>query len=353
MKNLLSIVILVLTTQISLAQQKHEVYYESSCEGCIPDSTTAYNRIYYTDESGSPDGEIFDFYPSGELRAKISGATYIDHNDDSKSRFVGYSVGYYKSGLKKYEAFYDEQGRNTIHHKIWHDNGMISYEMGYKNDKFHGFHREYYRSGKLKSQSEYENGQDVISSHEVRCDEDGRCYQYIHAYQEYTDTENKLSSKGLVGITNKSLGRRYNLSQYISSPDFSIVANMKFGAGMKNNGYGLLWDKKDSNNYHYLHLDSKGVYTLGTVEDGRVEIINSKKVFEQGVEHILKIYKRNDRVYFTIDEMKIHETKSSKFSNPVDFYVPHGENEVNFINLIVEQDLDSDRNHLLNSLPTR
>jgi len=157
MKNKILLLSIALIASITLIAQKQEIiYYDKSWKGCSPSEAEFYRIVNY-DENGIPVGRVIDYFITGELQANIDSALYIDKIDDSKSKFIGFTEGFYKSGTKQFEAIYDNQG-NIVTRKKWYENGLFheyqEYENGQRNEKT----KVWYENGQLHKEIDYKNG---------------------------------------------------------------------------------------------------------------------------------------------------------------------------------------------------
>ena len=130
MKNkILLLSILIITSITSFAQKPTKIYYDKDWKGCSKSKASFYRIVNYN-ENRKPVGKVVDYYITGELQAEIEGALYIDKFDDSKSIFIGLSIGFYKSGEKQFENIRDNQGA-TVTYKRWYINGQLTFTSNY------------------------------------------------------------------------------------------------------------------------------------------------------------------------------------------------------------------------------
>ena len=94
---------------------KTTLFYDSEWRGCNEDNAIYYREVYF-DKSGSPVGEIRDYYyKSKKIQSVIEGAIRVNKFDDRKSIFIGKATGYdelgnitFEMNIKKKTLFYDE-----------------------------------------------------------------------------------------------------------------------------------------------------------------------------------------------------------------------------------------------------
>jgi len=109
-------------TQVSQPKEE-KIYFNENWQGC-PQYQAKYYRIVKYDTNGKPVGKIYDYYITGELQSEIDGAIYIDKINDHNSKFTGYTVGYYKNGVKSHETQRDNNG-NILSSKSYDENGNL------------------------------------------------------------------------------------------------------------------------------------------------------------------------------------------------------------------------------------
>ena len=279
-KRNLILIIGFLITQLSIAQTQQKFYYNSEWKGTSKSNAEFY-RIFSTNENGDPVGKVKDYFITGELQSEIDGATYIDKYDDSKSKLIGFSKGYFKSGSKEFEILHDENG-NTLTHKIWYKNGNIRLESSYKNGEYDGLYKTYYESGKLYRQFEFLKGE-LTSKFFIECDEFGTCQKLF--YENFSSSENLnewaivsdnkdfetsiIKDKGLLMESKTENGFRETIRIPLNlENDFSIETIINFKGGSKNSGQGLMWGYKDWDNYYYFYISANGYYKIGARTEG-------------------------------------------------------------------------------------
>ena len=116
-KKLLFLSIALTTSIFAFSQKQVKIYYDKDWKGCSKSKAEFYRIVTY-DKSRKPIGKVVDYFITGELQTEIEGALYIDKVDDSKSKLIGLSTGFYKSGEKQFEHICDNQG-NIVTSKNW------------------------------------------------------------------------------------------------------------------------------------------------------------------------------------------------------------------------------------------
>ena len=364
-KRNLILIIGFLITQLSFAQTQQKFYYDSEWKGTSKSNAEFY-RIFSMNENGDPVGKVKDYFITGELQSEIDGATYIDKYDDSKSKFTGFSKGYFKSGGREFEILHDDNG-NTLTHKIWYENGNIRLESSYKNGKYDGLYKTYYESGKLYRQFKFKNGE-LESKFFIECDEFNKCQNIF--YESFTSSENTnewpliktekdfkskiIADEGLLMETKSERGFKQTLNIPLNlTNNFSIETIIDFKSGDKNNGHGLIWGFKDWDNYYYFYISANGYYRIGAKTEGInldvAEWTKSDKVNENYKRNQLKILRVADKIYYSINGSLVESSDFYAFrGNYIGFSFLSGKKEVLFENLIVKQDVSEFSNDVVN-----
>lgn len=362
------------------AQKQEKIYYDKDWKGCSQSKAEFYRIVNY-DENGKPVGKVKDYFITGELQSEIDGAIIIDKYDDSKSKFIGYSQGYYKNGVKSHEIFHDKHG-NPEWGKNWYESGKIQTEWKdengiqtsksyYENGKIM---REiivsnekletdviYYESGKLYRKFKFTDGK-LADKFFLECDEFGKCQNVFYENFYSSDNVNQwaigdnkdisaeiLSEKGLLLKDKTGNGFRNTINIPLElSENFSIETIIDFKNGETNNGHGLMWGFKDWDNYSYFVISANGYYQIRTKTEGidipikewtKSDVINQNKQ-----RNSLKILRIDDKIHFSINTKLVYSDDFYGFrGNNIGFYILSGKKEVLFENLIVRQDVSNNR----------
>jgi S1-C subfamily serine protease len=341
---------------MSFGQDK--IYYDSEWKGCSK-NTAEYYRICTFDNGGKPIGEIRDYFITGELQGTAEKALSINKYDDSKSIFIGLTIGYYKNGSKQFENIYNSKG-DPISTKSYFENGNKAREVGYSMGELDGAWIDYYESGKIRRKYLFSNGE-LVGKFFTECDEFGACQKVF--YETFSNSENInkwslvenekdyeskiVEKKGLIMKTKTDQGFRETIRIPLDlENDFSIETIIDFKSGSKNNGHGLMWGYKDWDNYYYFYISANGYYRIGA----KIEGINLKfaewtetKIINQNYErNLIKILRVKDKMYFSINGSVVHSEDFYSFrGNQIGFSISSGKKEILFENLIVKQDIDN------------
>jgi len=155
-KKFLFLSIALITSIASCAQKQEKIYYDKDWKGCSKSKAEFYRIVNY-DENGKPIGKIMDYFITGELQAEIEGALNIDKIDESKSKYIGLSTGFYKSGKKQFEIIRDNQGI-VVTRKSWFENGQFRRYKEYKDGNLNGKTQEWDEEGQILLDIDYTNG---------------------------------------------------------------------------------------------------------------------------------------------------------------------------------------------------
>lgn len=344
--------------QFVFGEKQEKIFYDKDWKGCS-ESKAAFYRTFNLDGNNKPIGEIHDYYITGELQSKLEGALSIDRNNDKNSLFIGRSIGYYKSGKKKFEELRDEKG-NALLLKHWYENGNIEYDSKFKDGEYDGLYISYYENGKVKFKREFNAGKPVDKWF-TECDEFGACQKVFFEGFETKEDDNKwepadlddfkseiIANEGLLMKTKTEKG----FAQWIHLPidistDFSIETIINFKGGNDNSAQGLIYGFKDFNNYYYYNISANGYYCVGAVLDGlklEYPVWTKSSYINQGINrNLVKVNKIKDKVYFSINGQIIASEDFLTFKgNNIGFYITSGKKEVLFERLLVKQDIGRD-----------
>ena len=176
-KKILFLSIALIASVTLFAQKQKTIYYDKDWKVCSRSKAEFYRIVNY-DKKRNPVGKIMDYYITGELHTEIDGALYIDKYYNSKSRFIGFAEGFYRSGAKQFETLYDNQG-NIVTRKRWYENGQLRQKVSFKNGQFDGQLLTYWENGNAKRIDEYNNGELIT----------GKCFNIDGEEIDYFDYE--------------------------------------------------------------------------------------------------------------------------------------------------------------------
>ena len=298
-------IILLLSFQISLAQietaennlKEDEliIYYDDNWKGTSK-SNAKYYRIYTFNNNIY--GEIRDYYKSGNIQCIIEGASYIDKNDDSKSKLEGRSTWYFESG-------------------------NISMKGNLTNGKYDGNFIVYNENGNVYRNLNYENGE--LQFPYIECDpysfiegtDIGDCKKILADY--FVSSDNKLNfymfsnefgyatikpNIGLELTSKKSRISTSLLQHKVEGKSFTINSIISHESGVKNYGYGFYIGFKDWKNYLSFIISKNGQFLIYMKYNGMQSNLKewtASRYINKKSDNILQFSKLGNTFYFSIN----------------------------------------------------
>lgn len=186
-KILFIFILLVALGTTVLGQRQAKLFYDNEWKECFEKDASYYRLVTY-DIKGKPVGKVKDYYITGEIQSVIDGALYIAVNDDSYSKFIGTSTGYFKSGKRAFINIHNQNG-DLISNTHWYENGNKEYTITYKDGEEDGLLTTYYENGNLERQIRYSKGEEVGISRFYN--EDGKLSAEIPHIKGEPDTINQ------------------------------------------------------------------------------------------------------------------------------------------------------------------
>ena len=117
----------------------------------------------------------------------------------------------------------------------------------------------------------------------------------------------------------ESGGWSSTINKYINtSRDFKILADFKKISGIQNNGYGIVFGRKDSDNQNLFYINGNGSYTVSRIVDGKTNYlrdwVKSSAIRKgNGSYNVLKIVKNGSKLEYYINNTKVYTNYSPKF----------------------------------------
>jgi S1-C subfamily serine protease len=345
------------TTKLAYGQREEKIFYDDTWKGTT-EAKASYYRVLSYDKNGNPIGKVKDYYITGELQGDIDGAIYIDKKDDSKSKFTGKSVSYYRSGKKSFESIWDIHG-NIVSETHWWENGNKKSQASYKNRLNDGEYSAYYENGKLRYKALYQSGI-LIDKWVMECDEFDRCqkvfvdkfdqkenwtyWKYLKESDSYSQI---IEGQGLLLETRRGLANFAWMNLPIDiNENFSIETELEFKSGDTKTAYGIIWGLKDWDNYYYFYISANGQYCLGGKSDGLlVEFSKWSKTAQLNLntaKNKIQVNKIGEKMYYSINSKIVFESDFYGFrGNNIGFLVDAGDIQVIFNRLVVRQDVNA------------
>jgi hypothetical protein len=146
---------------------------------------------------------------------------------------------------------------------------------------------------------------------------------------QYPDSSAAVAN-GKYTFENKKVGHNWNVDKNIlidSTRDLTIETEMKFISGDDANFYGLLWGRKDRDNFHFFGVIPNGNYAYRKLVNGSwVEVIPAKispAVQRGAVSNRLTIKKRGNKTEFYINDKLLDTAPFEVFNGNIGFHLNH------------------------------
>ena len=103
-----------------------------------------------------------------------------------------------------------------------------------------------------------------------------------------------------------------------TSRDFKILADIKKESGILNNGYGIVFGRKDSDNQNLFFVNGNGSYSINKIKNGKDNFIkqwvNSSAIRKgNGGYNVLKVVKVGSKLEYYINNTKVYTDYSPEF----------------------------------------
>lgn len=143
-----------------------------------------------------------------------------------------------------------------------------------------------------------------------------------NSWLELDNDENSLKIINGDYVINRKIesgGYSSTIKKYINtSRDFRITAQIKKISGVNNNGFGIVFGRKDSGNQNQFFITSNGSFIINkTVNDKRTYVKNWTKSSAikkgNGKYNYLKIQKKGNIVRYYINNELVHSSYNAKF----------------------------------------
>ena len=283
------------TAENNLKEDELIIYYDDNWKGTSK-SNAKYYRIYTFNNNIY--GEIRDYYKSGNIQCIIEGASYIDKNDDSKSKLEGRSTWYFESG-------------------------NIAQKGNLTNGKYDGNFIVYNENGNVYRNLNYENGE--LQFPYIECDpysfiegtDIGDCKKILADY--FVSSDNKLNfyifsnefgyatikpNIGLELTSKKSRISTSLLQHKVEGKSFTINSIISHESGVKNYGYGFYIGFKDWKNYLSFIISKNGQFLIYMKYNGMQSNLKewtASRYINKKSDNILQFSKLGNTFYFSIN----------------------------------------------------
>ena len=103
-----------------------------------------------------------------------------------------------------------------------------------------------------------------------------------------------------------------------TSRDFKILADIKKENGIQNNGYGIVFGRKDSNNQNLFFVNGNGSYSINKMKNGKDNFLKqwaSSSAIRKGngAYNVLKVVKVGNKLEYYINNTKVYTSYSPEF----------------------------------------
>jgi len=103
-----------------------------------------------------------------------------------------------------------------------------------------------------------------------------------------------------------------------TSRDFKILADIKKESGILNNGYGIVFGRKDSQNQRLFYVNGNGSYSINNMKDGKDNFLKewaSSTAIKKGngAYNVLKVVKAGSKLEYYINNTKVYTSYSTEF----------------------------------------
>lgn len=323
-------------------------YFTSTWHRCEK-KDAAFFRIIKYKEYRKSDGEIKDYWITGELQSKYQ-CSAIDFEDDKKNIFEGELIFYYKNG-KIDNIVHHENGRLNGKVVSNYENGKIRYEGNFKDDKMNGKYVNYYLNGKIEEIRDYKDGE-LVDNKYIKIDEYGGDIQrvYVEVFKKNQDSwtyaQDNVSSSidevqnTLLIKTEKGVNANRVINTTINpQSNFSIEATFKLKkTKFLGSTLGLIFGSSKSN-YNLFKIYGASFNTTSVYEG----IINDSEWTQSlfiDQNNILKLIKIGDQVSYSINGHLVASKKDVNiFGGFVGFLIGDKE-EIEMSNFIIKEFID-------------
>ena len=114
-------------------------------------------------------------------------------------------------------------------------------------------------------------------------------------------------------------GYSSTIVKYINTNrDFKILADIKKESGIQNNGYGIVFGRKDKDNQNLFYVNGNGSYSINKMKNGQNNFLKkwvpSSTIRKgNGGYNILKVVKVGSKLEYYINNTKVHTDYSPEF----------------------------------------
>lgn len=156
-------------------------------------------------------------------------------------------------------------------------------------------------------------------------------------WSEKDDSNVKLSVNNgnyTFGHKRTSGGWTSTINKYIdTSRDFQILVSFKKISGIQNNGYGITFGRKDSNNQYLFYINGQGSYSINRMSDGNSNYIKdwtpSSAISKgNGAYNYLKVVKNGSKLEYYINDILVTSDFNTAFFGDSLGFIVYNQQEV-------------------------
>lgn len=287
-------------------------YFTSDWKKTKNKDKAAYYRVVTYDRNGQPVGLVKDYYKDGQLQWAGYLLSIGKNGEETRQ---GWCTWYYENGKPQQLSFY-AQGYLDSTTYYWNENGDLTGEEDYRNNRLHGAWIRYYPGKKPHYVAAYANGL-LKNNVYLEYDEAGNV---TVVYPEYFDnTSEWILSRGQdyaaeikdkkLWLTTQSANWRifgYKHVPLDAAGNFSIETIVTPDQGTNEfKSHGLVWGLKDVDNYDYFIISNQGSFQTGYYQKGvqipTLQWTNSAAIRQGAAPNQLKVIKAGNQYIFAVN----------------------------------------------------
>ena len=281
------------------------------------------------------------------------GVTFGKKDNDNQNHFLisgdgSYKIVQYKNGTKTYikdwaKSSYIKTGNGVYNYlkiqkvgsayKFYINSNLVytSYSIKMYGDRvgFTLYDRQSIKVGYLSMA--YEDGKSTTNTNTSVTNNNHTIKESI-LFDGYTDNKNSWSTTSNENVKFEVKNGNYYIDhkrakggwssttvKYIdTSRDFKILADIKKETGILNNGYGIVFGRKDSNNQNLFYINGNGSYSINKMKNGQNNYLKEWSVssaIRKGNDayNVLKIVKIGSKLEYYINNTKVYTSYSPEF----------------------------------------
>lgn len=278
------------------------------------------------------------------------GITFGKKNNDNQNHFLisgdgSYKIVKYENGIRTYlkdwtKSNYIRRGNNALNYlkiqkvgnayKFYINSDLVltSYSVKWYGDRsgFTVYDNQTIKIGYLSMAYEDDNSNtSIINKNNDKTKETILFDGYEDNRNNWSTTKNENVFLEIVNgdyfFEHKRVkgGWSSTIPKYIdTSRDFKIVADIKKESGILNNGYGIIFGRRDSDNQNLFFVNGNGSFSINKIKNGRDNFLKNwtvNSVIRKGNNsyNVLKIIKRGSKLEYYINNLKVYTDYNPEF----------------------------------------